>query len=87
MWLQPTWEDTLQRWYNWLYEMKKKDEEKRKEKEHPELLNRMVCSAEGGTGLLHTITKQTVWRGGKHILNEEEERDVGAGSAGQAVER
>ena len=24
----PEWEDTVQRWFNWLYEVKKKDEEK-----------------------------------------------------------
>ena len=25
-WLHPEWEDTVQRWSNWLHEMKKKDE-------------------------------------------------------------
>ena len=28
----------MQRWYNWLYEMKKKDEEKRKEVEHQKVV-------------------------------------------------
>ena len=45
-WLHPKWEDTMQRWYNWLCEMQKKDEEKRKEKEHQKLVSRMISSAE-----------------------------------------
>ena len=32
-WFHPEWEDTMRRWYNWLNEMKKKDEEKRIEAE------------------------------------------------------
>ena len=32
-----------------------------------------VRSAEGGTGLLHEITKPTAWRGGVQILKEEEQ--------------
>ena len=43
------------RWYSWLYEMKKKEEE---EVEHRKLVCRMIRSAEGGTGLLHNITNQ-----------------------------
>ena len=33
-WVHPEWVDTMQRWYKWLYEMKKKGEEKRMEVEH-----------------------------------------------------
>ena len=33
----------------------------------------MVRSAEGGTSLLHKITKPTAWRGGELILKAEEE--------------
>ena len=46
--------DTMRRWYTCLYEMKKKDEEKRTEVEHQKLVSRMIASADGGTGLLCT---------------------------------
>ena len=63
----------MTRWCNWLCEMKKKDEEKRMELEHQKLVSSMIKSAEGGTGLLHNITKPTAGRGGVQILKEEEE--------------
>ena len=28
-WIHPGWEDTMQKWYKWMEEIKKKDEEKR----------------------------------------------------------
>ena len=43
------------------------------EVEHQKLVSRMITSADVGTGLLHKITKPTVWRGGLQILMEEEE--------------
>ena len=46
----------MQRSYNLLHEMQKKDEEKGKEEEHQKLASRMIASAEGGTGLLRKIT-------------------------------
>ena len=49
-------------------EMKKKDEENRMDVDHQK-----IKSADGGTGLLHKITKPTVWRGGGQILKREEE--------------
>ena len=49
--------------YNLLYEMTKKDEEKKRELEHQKLVSRMIDSADGGTGLLHKITKTTARRG------------------------
>ena len=33
-WLQAGWEDTKQKWYEWLEEMKKKDEEEKMEEMH-----------------------------------------------------
>ena len=33
----------------------------------------MIKSEEGGAGLLHKITKPTMWRGGVQILKKEEE--------------
>ena len=35
----------MQRWYKWLHDMKKKDEEKRKGEEHQKLVSRMIASA------------------------------------------
>ena len=35
--VHPGWEDTVLRWYNWLNEMKKKDEEKKMEVEHQKI--------------------------------------------------
>ena len=64
-WFHPEWEDPVRRWYKWLYEVKKKDEEKKMETEHQKLVNRMVASADGGAGLLHTVTKPTAWKGGR----------------------
>ena len=46
-WLHPEWDDTMQRWICWLCEMKKKDEDNRKEEEHQQLASRMISSAEG----------------------------------------
>ena len=53
----------MQRSYNLLHEMQKKDEEKEKEEEHQKLASRMIASVEGGTGLLRKITKPTARRG------------------------
>ena len=36
-------------------------------------MEKMIKSAEGRVGLLHKITKPTLWRGGVQILKEEEE--------------
>ena len=57
-WIHQEWEDTVRQWHNLLCEMTKKDEEKKRELEH-----RMIDSADGGTGLLHKITKTTARRG------------------------
>ena len=59
-------------WYNWLYEMKKKSEEKKKEVEPQKLVSRVIRSAEG-IGFMHKITEPTAWRGGVQILKEEVE--------------
>ena len=73
VWLQAGWEDTMQKWYDWPCEMKKKDEAKKMEVEHRTLVSRMIKSADGSAGLLHKITMPTTWRGGVQVLKKEEE--------------
>ena len=63
----------MQKWYEWLEDMKKKDEKENMEEMHQRKAEKMIKSAEGSAGLLHKITKPTVWRGGVQILKEEEE--------------
>ena len=63
----------MQQWHNWLHEMKKKDEEKRRLEEHQKLVSRMIASADGGAGLLHKITKPTAWRRGVQVLDRRRE--------------
>ena len=43
------------------------------EVEHQKLVSRLIRSAEGGTGLLHKITKPAAWIGGVQLLEKEEE--------------
>ena len=62
-WDHHEWEVTVQQWYNWQFEVKKKDEEKRMEVEHQKIVSRMIDSAQGGAGLLHKITEPTARRG------------------------
>ena len=52
----------MQQWYNWLFEVKKKDEEKRMEVEHQKTV-RMIASSQRGADSLHNITEPTAWRG------------------------
>ena len=33
-WIHPGWEDTMQRWYEWLEKMKKEDEKKKMDELH-----------------------------------------------------
>ena len=42
------------------------------ETKHQKLVSRMTASADGGTGLLHKITKPRAWREGVQIVKEEE---------------
>ena len=72
-WIHPGWEDTMQKWYEWLEKMKKEDEKKNMEEMHQQKVAQMIKSAEGSAGLLHKITKPTAWRGGAQILKKEEE--------------
>ena len=43
------------------------------EEMHPRKVEKTMESAEGSAGLLHKITKPTMWRGGLQILKKEEE--------------
>ena len=44
------WEDSLLRCYDWLYEVKKRDEVKRLEEEHQKTVRQMIKSADGRAG-------------------------------------
>ena len=63
----------MQKWYNWLEEMKKKDEKEKMKEMQQHKVAQMVKSAEGSAGLLRKISKPTAWRGGVRILVNEEE--------------
>ena len=63
----------MQKWYEWLEYMKKKDEKEKMEEMHQRKVEKMIKSAERSAGLLHKITKPTMWRGGGQILKEKEE--------------
>ena len=53
--------------------MKKKDEKEKVEEMHQRKVEKIIKSAEVSAGLLHKITKPTMWRGGVQILEKEEE--------------
>ena len=72
-WIHTGWEDTMQKWYNWLEEMKWKDEKENMEHMRQHKVAQMIKSAEGSAGLLHKISKPTAWRRGVQILENEEE--------------
>ena len=63
----------MQKWYEWLEHMKKEDEKEKMEVVHQRKVEKMIKSAEGSAGLLHKITKPTMWRGLVQILEKEEE--------------
>ena len=46
-------ENTMQKWYDWLREMKKKDEVKKMEEVRQRKVSQMIKSADGSAGLLH----------------------------------
>ena len=72
-WTHTGWDDTMQTWYEWLEYIKKEDEKEKMEEMHQRKVEKMIKSAERSAGLLHKITKPTMWRGGLQILKEEEE--------------
>ena len=72
-WIHTGLEDTMQKRYNWLEEMKKKDEKEKMEEMYQHKVAKMMKSAEGSAELLHKITKPTAGRGGTQILKKEEE--------------
>ena len=59
-WIHTGWEDTVQKWYEWLEYKKRKDEKKKVEDVHQHKVEQMIKSAEGSAGLLHKITKPTL---------------------------
>ena len=72
-WIHRGCEDTMQKWYHWLEDMKK-DEKEKMEEMHQEKVEQMIKSAEGSAGLLHKITRPTPWSGGAQILERKEKR-------------
>ena len=54
-WIHTGWEDTMQEWYKWLEEMKKRTR-KKKEDMYQCKVAQMIKSAEGSAGLLHKIS-------------------------------
>ena len=50
-WIHTGWEDTVQKWYYWLEEMKKKGEKEKMEEMHQHKVAQMIKSAEGSAGL------------------------------------
>ena len=63
----------MQKWYERLEHMKKKDEKGKMERMHQRKVEKMIKSAEGRAGLLHKITKPTMRRRGGQILKKEED--------------
>ena len=61
-WIHAGWEDTLQKWYNWLEEMKKKDEIVKMEEMHQHKVAQMIKIVEASAHLLHKISNPTAWR-------------------------
>ena len=60
--------NTMQKWYDWLEEMKRKYERRKMEELYQQRVSQMIKSAEDSAGLLHKITKPAAWRGGVQIL-------------------
>ena len=60
-WSHTGWEDTIQKWYHWSEDMKKKDEKQNMEEVHQHKVAQMIKNAEGSAGLLHKTTKPTPW--------------------------
>ena len=52
-WTHTGWEDSMQKWYEWLNYMKKNDEKEKMEEIHQRKVEKMTKSAEGSAGLLH----------------------------------
>ena len=61
----------MRKWYKWLEEVKKKDEQENMEELHHKVAQ-MMKSAEGSAGLSHKISKPAAWRGGAPILEKEQ---------------
>ena len=63
-WTHTGWEDTMQKWYEWLEHMKTKDEKGKMEEMIQRKVETMIKSGDGSARLFHKITKPTLWRGG-----------------------
>ena len=61
VWTHTGWEDAKHKWYEWREYMKNKDEKEKWRRMHQRKLEKMTKSAEGSAGLLHKITKPTMW--------------------------
>ena len=61
-WTHTGWEDAVQKWCEWLENMKRKDEKEKMEEMHQHKVEQMIKSASGSAGFLHKITRPTMWR-------------------------
>ena len=52
VWIHTGWDDTVQKWFEWLEEMKKMDEKEKMEEMHQQKVAQMMKSAEGKCGSL-----------------------------------
>ena len=75
----------MQKWYEWLEEMKKNDEKGKMEEMHQQNVAQMIESAEGSAGLLHKISKSTAEA--QILVNEEEDAKLlnRKGKNGQSI--
>ena len=49
-WIHTGWEDTMQKWYEWLEYVKRKDEKEKMEDMHQHKVEQMIKSTEGSAG-------------------------------------
>ena len=68
----------MQKWYDWLEEMNKKDERKKMEELHQQKVNQMIKSVEGSAGLaLDHEARSMEWESADLGDGEEDVRPLG----------
>ena len=69
-WIHPGWEETVQKWYEWLKRVKKEDEKENVEEMHHRKVKQMIKSAEG---IAQNHETDSMERSSTQILEKEEE--------------
>ena len=77
----------MQKWYDWLGEVLKKDEIKKWEEVYRRKVSQTIKSADGSAGLVHRITKSTAWTGRVQIFKDGGRRCQADESLRRKVER